>query len=296
MRMGVKQPQTIDETLRTAFLLCCDRLVYPPEAFMSDATAQVHLEILQHVGVITLDDTRRKNAMSPELGDALSEVVAKVRANRHVRAVVLTGAGDTFSAGGDLKMLERLRTVGFKEARDFMLGFYARYLCVTEIEVPVVAAVQGAAIGAGLCVALACDVCVGDVDTRLALNFSQLGLHPGMGATYLVPRRVGTERAAELLLTGRRFTGAEAVAMGLFLEATPTGQCRERAIAIATQIAANAPLTVRALKKTFAVDQQALQTALEREAFYQAESYGSRDLGEGLAAAAARRPALFDGT
>ena len=262
---------------------------------MSDAAPLVRLDVSDHVATITLDDPRRRNAMTPALGLALHDAVERVRGDRAVRAVVLTGAGAAFSAGGDLEMLGRLRAEGFKRARDFMLEFYARYLSVTTLEVPVVAAVHGAAIGAGLCVAMACDLMVVDAAAKLALNFVQLGLHPGMGATYLTPRRVGAQRAAELLLTGRRFDGAEAARIGMALEAVAAEEALPRAQAIARQIAANAPLAVRALKGELGVDRAALQKALAAEAFHQAESYGSRDLGEGLAAAAERRAPSFEG-
>ncbi|NVJ23868.1 MULTISPECIES: enoyl-CoA hydratase/isomerase family protein [Myxococcus] len=255
----------------------------------------VLLDIEGGVATLTLNDAARRNAMTPELGDALRARVEELRRRDDVRAVVLAGAGGTFSAGGDLQMLERLRQVSFEEARGFMLDFYSRYLSILDLPVPTVAAVEGAAIGAGLCVALACDVCIVSEDAKLALNFVQLGLHPGMGATYLVPMRAGPQRAAELLLTGRRFDGREAVRLGLALEATAATETRTRASALATNIAANAPLATRGLKQRLGLDRAGLQRALEEEARLQAESYGSADLGEGLAAAAARRPPVFQG-
>jgi enoyl-CoA hydratase/carnithine racemase len=255
----------------------------------------VHLTFEGPVARLTLDDTARKNAMSPELGDLLAARVRELQAHPEVRAVVLTGAGGAFSAGGDLGMLERLRQSTFEEARAFMRSFYARYLSLLDLGVPTIAAIEGPAIGAGLCVALACDLVVVGEDSKLALNFVQLGLHPGMGATYLAPRRVGAQRAAELLLTGRRFDGKDAAAMGLALEAVPREQVLPRATALAQQVAANAPLAVKALRRALAVDRAALDAALEHEARAQAESYGSVDLGEGLAAAAQRRAPVFVG-
>lgn len=262
---------------------------------MPNGSADVLLQVDAGVATLTLADTGRRNAMTPELGEALRSRVLELRGRPDVRAVVLTGAGGAFSAGGDLQMLERLRKASYEEARTFMLDFYARYLSVLELPVPTVAAVEGAAIGAGLCVALACDLCVVDTDAKLALNFVQLGLHPGMGATYFVPRRAGAQAAAELLFTGRRFDGREAARLGLALEAVPAGDVLPRARALAARVAANAPLAVRALKERLAPDRAALQQALEAEARAQAESYASADLGEGLAAAAARRAPEFRG-
>ncbi len=257
--------------------------------------SQVRIEREGAIVTFVLDDEKRKNAMSPELGDALERAVREVAADGTVRAVVLTGAGDAFSAGGDLSMLERLRTVDTEEARAFMRRFYARYLSVLDLEVPVVAAVRGAAIGAGLCVALACDLCIVDEDAKLALNFVALGLYPGMGATYFAPRRAGAERAAELLMTGRRFDGRAAVRMGLALEAVPSAEVLGRARSLATSMGDGAPLVVRALVRRLRPDPKALADALDAEAREQAKSYASRDLAEGLRSIAEKRRPRFEG-
>lgn len=259
------------------------------------STAAAHVSIRHHVATITLDDTARLNAMTTELGEAFAEAVLKVKQDDAVRAVVITGAGKAFSAGGDLRMLEKLRTTAFDDARQFMLDFYARFLSVTEIPVPTIAAVHGAAVGAGLCVALACDLCIVDESAKLGLNFVQLGIHPGMGASYLAPLRAGAARGAELLFTGRRFDGREAAASGLALRAVPADQVLPQAIALAEQIAAGAPLAVRATKQTIGVDRDALRKVLEREAYAQAETFRSADLGEGIAAAAGKRAPVFKG-
>lgn len=254
---------------------------------------QVHVERRDGgVVVVTLDDAKRKNAMTAELGDAFRDAIVGLRPECErgaVRAVVITGAGDAFSGGGDLAMLERLRSVSFTASYEFMLAFYRRYLSVLDLPVPTVAAVRGPAIGAGLAVALACDIVLFAEDAKLAVNFVALGLHPGMGVTHLLPARVGAERARELLFTGRRFSGRDAVGMGMGLEALADAEVMPRALALAGQIAEAGPLAVRACKKSLGVDRAALERALEREAFAQAESYASADLGEGLAAAKQRR-------
>jgi enoyl-CoA hydratase/carnithine racemase len=255
----------------------------------------VRLERDGAIAVLTLDDAARKNAMTPELGAALSVRVEELKSDASVRVVVLRGAGGAFSGGGDLAMLERLRTVSAEESRAFMLRFYASYLSILDLAVPTIAVVEGAAIGAGLCVALACDLVLVDEQAKLAVNFASLGLHPGMGATYLLPRRAGAMRAAELLLTGRRFDGRAAVSYGLALEAHPAAALHDKAQALATSLAGNAPLVVRALKAELGVDRRALQAALEIEASEQAISYQSLDLAEGLRAATERRAAVFTG-
>ncbi len=245
--------------------------------------------------LLALSDPARKNAMSPELGDALAARVAEYKDHPDLRAVILTGVNGAFSAGGDLAMLDRLRKEAPEETYRFMKGFYARYLSILDFPVPVIAAIEGPAVGAGLCVALACDLIVVDHGAKLALNFVRLGLHPGMGATYLLPRKVGSQRAAELLYTGRFFDGAEAVALGLAVEAVAAEEVLPRAKKLATAIAAGGPLAQRDLKRALGVDRAALTLALEHEARAQSTSYQSEDLGEGLAAAAARRAPIFLG-
>lgn len=261
---------------------------------MSEPEVRVVLE--GGVATLILDDSPRMNAMTEALGERMREAVAQVSSDDEVRAVVVTGAGAAFSAGGDLAMLERLRSVTFDEARAHMRAFYARYLSLLDVPVPTIAAVRGPAIGAGLCVALACDLLVVAEDAKLALNFVKLGLHPGMGATLLAPLRLGRQRAAELLFTGRRFDGREAVRMGLALEAVPDAEVLPRASAIARDVASSAPLSVRALKRGLDVDRDSLERALEHEARSQAESYGSADLAEGLRAVAEKRRPVFTGT
>lgn len=264
----------------------------PPTASPSAAAARV----LMADGVATVIlDAARKNAMTEELGDRLRDALTPLSTDPSVRAVVVTGAGDAFSAGGDLAMLERLRQSTAEEARAHMRAFYARYLSLLDVPVPTIAAVRGPAIGAGLCVALACDLLVVAEDAALALNFVKLGLHPGMAATLLAPLRLGRQRAAELLYTGRRFDGREAVQMGLALEAVPEDRVLSRAQALAADIATSAPLAVRALKRGLRLDEDALERALEHEARSQAESYGSEDLGEGLAALRERRAPKYRG-
>lgn len=255
----------------------------------------VTVSILHGVATVTFDDAARKNAMTPEMGEAFRDVILRLRDDAAVRVVVITGAGGAFSAGGDLKMIARVRTMSFEQARAFMVDFYARFLAVTELRVPSIAAVRGAAVGAGLCVAMACDLCIVDEDAKLGLNFVQLGVHPGMGATYLAPFRVGAQRAAELLYTGRRFDGREAAALGIASRAVPGDRVGETAQELAQQIASGAPLAVRALKGELGIDRKALDAALQVEARFQAESYGSKDLGEGLAAAVAKRAPIFTG-
>src|SRR5262249_6680395 len=147
------------------------------------------------VATLVLNDPERRNAMSEALGEAFAARVAALAADAALRAVVLTGAGDAFSAGGDLAMIQARADQGAaggraarRPIRDAMRAFYQLFLAVRDLPCPAIAALNGSAIGAGLCVALACDVRIASAEARLGLNFTALGLHPGMGATWTLPR------------------------------------------------------------------------------------------------------------
>lgn len=251
------------------------------------------------VAVLTLDDPARRNAMTVAMGDALEARCSEVAADPDIRAVVLTGSPPAFSAGGDLDMLDdlgrRTREEGF-DASDTMLAFYRRFLAVRDLPVPVVAAINGHAIGAGLCVALAADLRIVADDAKVGLNFAMLGLHPGMGGTWLLPRLVGQQRAAAWLYTGGLVRGDEAAAAGLALSAVPVDEVVPEALALADRIAAASPVVVRQMKTTLARTETAsLDEALRREASCQAVNYGTDDLAEGLDAVRERRTPRFTG-
>jgi enoyl-CoA hydratase len=267
------------------------------------AAELVRVEARGAVAVLILDDPERRNAMTEAMGLALASAVARLSADAGLRAVVLTGAGPAFSAGGDLAMIEE-RARGGREApgepargrnRAFMRGFYGLFLCVGALPVPSIAAIQGPAIGAGLAVALACDLRIAALDAKLGLNFARLGIHPGMGSSWTLPRLVGPAHAADLLLSGRVVDGVEAERMGLVNHALPREQVLPAAMARAEEIAACAPLAVRGAKRALARSLGAsLDEQLEFEAEQQALCYESADLAEGLRAARERRAPRFE--
>jgi enoyl-CoA hydratase len=177
-----------------------------------------------------------------------------------------------------------------------MRGFYKLFLAVRDLPCPTLAAINGAAVGAGLCVALACDLRVASATAKLGLNFTALGLHPGMGATWTLPRLVGPARAAELLFTSRIVTGAEAAEMGLVGRALPAAEVVPATRQIAREIAACAPAANRGLKRALGRSMGAsLEDQLSFEAEEQARCFETRDAREGIAAARERRAPRFEG-
>jgi enoyl-CoA hydratase/carnithine racemase len=263
----------------------------------------IQVERAAGVATLTFHDPDRLNAMTRAMGEALSHEVALLRRESGLRAVILTGAGRAFSAGGDLGMLEDLAAKGAaergtadREIRDTMRSFYGLFLSVRDLACPSIAAINGHAIGAGLCVALACDLRVAARDAKLGLNFTKLAIHPGMGATWTLPRLVGSARAAELLYTSRLFSGEEAAAMGLVGQALEPDAVLPAAQALGREIAECSPIAVAGSKQALGRSADAtLEDQLAFEAAEQATCFQSEDVHEGLAAARERRAPKFAG-
>ena len=256
-----------------------------------------------NVVTLTFNDPARLNAMTEAMGEAFRAAITELAADASLRAVVLTGAGRAFSAGGDFAMIEARAAQGAAngpsgrgQIRDGMRAFYQLFLSVRDVPCPVIAAINGPAIGAGLCVALACDVRIAASDAKLGLNFTQLGLHPGMGATWTLPRLVGDARAAEILFSSQPFSGERAAEIGLVSRAVAAAEVLPAARALAAEFAAAAPLAVRGVKRALRRSAEAsLEDQLSFEAQEQAACFESRDVQEGLAAARERRPPKFEG-
>lgn len=255
------------------------------------------------VAVLRLNDPERRNAMSQAMGEAFAGHMAALAEDDSLRALILTGAGRAFSAGGDLGMIQGRADQGAsrpgqarRAIRETMRSFYQLFLSVRELPCPSIAALNGHAMGAGFCVALACDLRIAAEDAKLGLNFTKLGLHPGMGATWTLPRLVGGARAAELLFSSRVLSGAEAAAMGLVSRAVPREQVLPAARELAASIAACAPLAVRGVKRALARSPRAtLEDQIAFEAREQAACFESQDVQEGLAAVRDRREPKFEG-
>ena len=249
------------------------------------------------VTILTLDRPENLNAMTVEMGDAVQASVAELQTldPADLRAVVITGAGRAFSAGGDMSFLDARREGSPAANADVMLGFYRRFLSIRSLPVPTICCINGAAIGAGACFAMASDVRYTHDGAKVGFTFVGLGLHPGMGATHSLPAAVGPQVAARLLLSGDVLSGGEAAAAGLVAASLPDGEAAlAEALALARRVAAQSPLAVRATVRTLRQRADAeLTRALTREADAQAQSYASADYAEGLAAVRAKRPPAF---
>ena len=252
------------------------------------------------IALVTLRLPERRNAMSAAMTESWGRVMARLRTDPGVRVVVVTGEGSAFCSGGDVSWIASMGAepgAGVDRLRTRMLPFYRSWLAVRDLEVPTIAAVNGAAIGAGLALALACDLRYAADDAKLAMPFTALGMHPGMATTFLLPDVAGFAVAREMLLTGRVVTGAEAVGMGLVNQAFPRAQLLDRALAIATTVAATAPVAARLTKQALAVGgPMTFDAALQWEALAQPVTLATADLQEGLAALREGRSPRFTGS
>ena len=252
---------------------------------------------------LTFNQPDRLNAMTQAMGEAFADAVGGLRPDGSIRSVILTGAGRAFSAGGDLGMISDNAASGRaapgiarRAIRDSMHSFYKLFLSVRELPCPTIAAVNGHAIGAGFCVALACDMRIIADRAKVGLNFTKLGLHPGMGATWTLPRLVGPAVAAELLYSSRLVDGDEALRLGLANRCLPTEEVLPAARDLATQIAVCAPMAVQGVKRALDRTLDAtLEAQLSFEASEQAVCFESEDVHEGIAAVRDKRDPEFRG-
>ncbi len=208
------------------------------------------------------------------------------------RAIVLCSEGKHFCAGADFAGTATSRAFGLGEGA----SLYEEAVRIFAAPLPIVAAVQGAAIGGGLGLACAADFRVATPATRFAANFARLGIHQGFGLSVTLPRIVGQQAAADLLFTGRRVPGTEALGMGLCDRLVEPDDLRAESLALATEIAGSAPLAVASIRTTLRGDlAEQVRRATQREDVEQERLRRTADFAEGVAATAERRPPRFEG-
>ncbi|MBI3182323.1 MAG: enoyl-CoA hydratase/isomerase family protein [Myxococcales bacterium] len=256
--------------------------------------AEFKVERQGEVEIWTIDGESRRNAISRAMLGELEALVERVSMGRHVRSVVLTGAGEkAFCAGADLK--ER-STMTEEEVRAFLESLRRTFRALERSDCVFVAAINGVAFGGGTELALSCDLRVAAPHAELGLTEVKLGIIPGGGGTQRLCRLVGAGRAKDLILSGRRVSAAEALALGLVERVAPEGRLLQSAIELAEAIAQNAPLAVAAAKH--AIDEGLglpLDQALEIEQQSYQLTLKTEDRLEGLRAFHEKRPPRFVG-
>lgn len=247
------------------------------------------------IGRITLHRPAERNAMTPVMGREITRAVAEINADDDVRVVVITGSGKGFCSGADLRTLGAEAGSGEDEGLGGGENFYRAFLSIRDLRVPSIAAINGHAVGAGFCFALGADLRVMHRDARVGMTFVRLGIHPGMAATWNLPRLVGPAAAADLLYTGRMIGAEEALALGVVNRIA--GDDFEDVVAeLAGQIASSAPLAVRETRRTLrASETRTIDEALSHEASVQAVTFTTEDAAEGIRAMREKRPPQFRG-
>jgi 2-(1,2-epoxy-1,2-dihydrophenyl)acetyl-CoA isomerase len=247
------------------------------------------------VAVLTLNRPTAMNALDDELVRSLAAVLENAAADSGVRAIVLQGTGGSFCSGADLK--EALSQLGAGVSLATRLApFQASVRAIAAAPKPVIAAVDGAAVGFGADLALACDLRLLSDRAYLQEKFVGIGLMPDGGGTFHLSRLVGPGRALELLMLGERVEAARALELGLANRVVSAAELSRESIALAKRLAEGPPLALAAIKQaTRAAMSGTLDEALEREAAGQARLLGSADLREGVAAWTERRPPKFTG-
>ena len=265
------------------------------------ASAPLLVERADHIETWTLNLPEVRNPISdPAIVDALCEQVAVVNADHDVRAVVLTGAGSAFSAGGNVKdMADRAGMFGGSpyQLRDgYRHGIQRIPRALYHCEVPVVAAVNGPAVGAGCDLAVMCDLRVASTRAWFAESFVQLGIIPGDGGAWLLTKAIGPARAAEMALTGDRVQAEQAAEWGLVNQVVDPDDLMDAARGLAARVAKNPPHSVRMAKRLLRESQhQSLESLLELSAAMQALAHHTEDHREALAAFGEKRAGRYEG-
>jgi 2-(1,2-epoxy-1,2-dihydrophenyl)acetyl-CoA isomerase len=258
------------------------------------APATIRLEVAGAVATITLDRPEALNALTVPMKQELLAALRRVERDAAVRAVILTGAGRAFCAGQDLR--ERLEPDAAALGEELRQRYNPIIRAMRNLPKPIVGAINGVAAGAGASLAFACDLRIAAEEASFALAFGRVGLVPDSGATWILPRLVGTARAAQIALLNDAIPASEAERIGLVNRVVAGAALLDEARAMAAKLAAGAPLAValtkRALNATYDHD---LDGALEYEAHLQDLAGRSADHAEGIAAFMEKRPPRFTG-
>ena len=255
-----------------------------------------------HVAILTLNRPDAMNALGmPGDGDQIQAVCEEINDDQNVRCVVLTGAGRAFSAGGDVKAMKAREGAfggsGIQIRDGYRRNIHRVVRSIYGLEVPSIAAINGAAIGLGMDVACMTDIRIAADTAKMGVTFLKLGLIPGDGGAWLLPRTIGMSRAAELLFTGDVIDAKTAADWGLVSRVVPAADLMTEAMALAEKIALQPPHALRLAKSLLKQGQTAsYDTLMEMSAAAQAISHLTEDHMEGVDAILEKRAPVFKGS
>lgn len=242
------------------------------------------LDTQDAIAILTLNQPHLRNAMSHRMAEEFQEAVNEVKKDPQTRFLILTGKGDSFSSGGDFNSVMKDFELPPVEFKGRVMEFYRKFLCLRDLTIPTLAAVNGHAMGAGAVLALACDMRIASSRAQFGMSFVRLGVHPGMGATYFLPRVVGTTKAFELFLTGDPISAEEALSIGMVNRVVPPGELLPTAMALARKIASLPQTPIRYMKRSIYMGiDSGLPEVLEFESFAQALCSQTEELHQAIA-------------
>jgi 2-(1,2-epoxy-1,2-dihydrophenyl)acetyl-CoA isomerase len=262
------------------------------------SAAEVLVERRGRVALLTLNRSDALNAMNVEMAPALEAAFWGASSDPAIGAVVVTGAGRAFSAGGDIAFMKSVFDRGgqFEEFEPLVGGGPGVLRAMFACDKPVIAAVNGAAAGGGMSIALACDLRWCSDRARFGQSFVKIGLHPDWGSLYTLPRIVGVPRALELMWTGELIDAAEAHRIGLVSRVLPGDQLLPEALAFAERLASGPGLTIAEIKRSVRESLgYTLEQALARELESQERCWNTRDAREGITSFLEKREPRFEG-
>jgi 2-(1,2-epoxy-1,2-dihydrophenyl)acetyl-CoA isomerase len=249
------------------------------------------------IATIKLNRPDKLNAFGGPMREEILDVLAKIGADDAVRAVIVTGEGRGFSAGGDIDHLKRLRENNDEEGFRQVLSNGQRITkTMRSLPKPVIAAVNGPCAGAGFSFALGCDIRIASDAATFGASFSRIGLHPDWGGSWFLPKLVGSANACELIFTGSMISAEEAQRIGLVNRVVPHAELMPTALELATTVAKSAPRVVRLAKESIYRSLSSdMESAFTREGEVQMECFYSDDFLEGLTAFKEKRRPRFNG-
>lgn len=252
-----------------------------------------------NIVTLTLNDPDVRNAISDDdMISGLVEALHRINDDYDVRCVILTGAGSAFSSGGNVKKMQRhdgMFAGGVYNVRvGYLRGIQRIPLAMYELEVPIIAAVNGAAIGAGCDLACMCDIRIAGKSARFAESFVKLGIIPGDGGAWFLPRAVGNSNARLMAFTGEQFDAEQSLQMGLVSQVVADDKLMDAARALAQRIAVNPAYGLRMAKRLLREGERSeLQTLLDMSASMQAIAHQSEDHKEAVNAFVEKRKPVF---
>ncbi|MEY3259419.1 MAG: hypothetical protein RIT46_248 [Pseudomonadota bacterium] len=261
--------------------------------------AEVLYAIEGHIAIITLNRPERMNTISRDMLNQLTEHMLKADKDPAVRAVILTGTGRAFCAGLDLTEVTRPSEGGISNGNNNATNIDLKFTPPTvmfNMEKPTICALNGSAAGYGLDTALGCDIRIMAKGAKLSAAFVKRGIVPESGGTWFLPRMIGWSKAAELIFTGRTLNATESEAMGLVSVVVDEAEVMPRAMALAQEIAANAPLAVQASKRMMRMGLSENFNDHVHHVFLQLMPLlKTADAREGMLSFMEKRPAVFEG-